>query len=131
LVPTGDGHVHQPSLTLANESASDGEVVNALRPTDPETVELILSNDVIEQNSAERAALRVLQAREKFRDWGREFVTTHTSVPTGKEPFKARFDAYSAFWLANSIELGRGADKDTLVGDCWRRKRHSVQAVSA
>jgi hypothetical protein len=42
------------------------EVVNALRPTDPETVELILSNEgVIEQNLAERAALRVLQARAK------------------------------------------------------------------
>jgi hypothetical protein len=42
------------------------EVANALRPTDPETVEVILSNEgVIEQNRAERAALRVLQARAK------------------------------------------------------------------
>lgn len=42
------------------------EVVNALRPTDPETVDLILSNEgVIEQNLAERAVLRVLQARAK------------------------------------------------------------------
>jgi hypothetical protein len=42
------------------------ELVNALRRTDPETVELILSNEgVIEQNLAERAALRVLQARAK------------------------------------------------------------------
>lgn len=42
------------------------EIVNALRPTDPETVELILSNEgVIEQNFAERAALRVLQARAR------------------------------------------------------------------
>lgn len=42
------------------------EVVNALRPTDPETVELILSNEgEIEQNLAERAALRVLEARAR------------------------------------------------------------------
>lgn len=42
------------------------EVVNALRPSDPETVNVILSNEgVVDQDLVERAALRVLRARAK------------------------------------------------------------------
>lgn len=45
------------------------EVVNALRPSDPEAVQLILSNEgVIDQELGERAALRLLQARAKAVD---------------------------------------------------------------
>jgi len=42
------------------------ELVNALRSTDPETADLILNNESgIDQDVVERAALRVLQARQR------------------------------------------------------------------
>jgi hypothetical protein len=82
------------------------EVVNALRPTDPETVELILSNEgVIEQNLAERAALRVLQARAK----------------ADNEDERAMLSLASAFVVSRL----------RYQGESWQRDRPSLKRLLA
>jgi hypothetical protein len=82
------------------------ELVNALRPTDSETVELILSNEaVIEQNRVETAALRVLQARE------------------GAESEDQR----AMLSLAAALVVGRLR----YEGDAWQRDRPGLKPILA
>jgi hypothetical protein len=82
------------------------EVVNALRPTDPEAVELILSNEgVTEQNLAERVALRMLQSREKA----------------------ANEDQRAMLSLASALVVGRLR----YQGDSWQRDRPGLKPIVA
>jgi hypothetical protein len=80
------------------------EVVNALRPTDPDAVELILSNEaVIEQNLAERTALRVLEARAKA----------------------GNADQRAMLSLASSLVVGRLRYR----GESWQRDRPGLKPL--
>jgi hypothetical protein len=81
------------------------EVVNALRPTDPEAVEVILSAGQDQQNLLERTALRVLQERARASD----------------EEQRAMLSLAAAF-IVNRLEY---------EGESWQRDRPGMKPLLA